>query len=162
MPGSGVATTPPLTELKVKLPGDVIVVGNAEMVRDRRVLREQGEGEHSVAAGRDRAPVRGEAANSAGKRASGGVQPTSGDVPGKADWGWSTTRTGGYYNGRDHSMVCYSAQRIEALREMNPEVDGLLTALAEEIRSVAPTKREGSIRLMAAPADNGRLSEEEA
>jgi hypothetical protein len=31
--------------------------------------------------------------------------------------GWSTTQIGRYYNGRDHSTVCYALRRIEALRE---------------------------------------------
>jgi chromosomal replication initiator protein len=36
---------------------------------------------------------------------------------------WSTTAIGGFYNGRDHSTVCHSIQRVEALRKTNPEVD---------------------------------------
>ena len=36
---------------------------------------------------------------------------------------WSTTMIGRFYNGRDHSTVCYGIQRIEALRESNPDVD---------------------------------------
>src|SRR5581483_5175446 len=53
--------------------------------------------------------------------------------------GWSTTRIGRYYNGRDHSPVCYALKRIAALREADSEVDALLTNLANEIRSAAPT-----------------------
>ena len=53
--------------------------------------------------------------------------------------GWSTTRIGRYYNGRDHSTVCYALKRIAALREADPEVDALLTNLANEIRSAART-----------------------
>ena len=34
--------------------------------------------------------------------------------------GWSTTVIGRFYNGRDHSTVCYGIQRIEALRENDP------------------------------------------
>jgi hypothetical protein len=49
--------------------------------------------------------------------------------------GWSTTRIGKFYNGRDHSTVCYSIRRIEILRECNPEVDGLLTLLQGDIRN---------------------------
>ncbi len=52
--------------------------------------------------------------------------------------GWSTTRIGKYYNGRDHSTVCYALKRIAALREADPEVDALLTNLTNEIRSAAP------------------------
>lgn len=50
--------------------------------------------------------------------------------------GWSTTAIGRFYNGRDHSTVCYALKRVEALRENDPEVDGLLAALASEIRTV--------------------------
>ena len=35
--------------------------------------------------------------------------------------GWSTTVIGRFYNGRDHSTVCYGVQRIASLRESNPE-----------------------------------------
>ena len=41
--------------------------------------------------------------------------------------GWSTTRIGKYYNGRDDSTVCYPLKRIAALRKADPEVDALLT-----------------------------------
>ena len=50
--------------------------------------------------------------------------------------GWSTIAIGRFYNGRDHSTVCYALRRVEALRENDPEVDGLLAALAAEIRGV--------------------------
>jgi hypothetical protein len=43
--------------------------------------------------------------------------------------GWSTTVIGRFYNGRDHSTVCHGIQRIESLRESNPEVDVLLAEL---------------------------------
>ena len=43
--------------------------------------------------------------------------------------GWSTTVIGRFYNGRDHSTVCYGIQRIEFLRESNPEVDVRLAEL---------------------------------
>ncbi len=49
--------------------------------------------------------------------------------------GWSTTRIGKYYNGRDHSTVCYALRRIEVLREADPDIDALLTNLTNEIRS---------------------------
>ena len=60
--------------------------------------------------------------------------------------GWSTTAIGRFYNGRDHSTVCYALKRVEALREIDPDVDGLLAALVNEIRSVGaerviPTER---------------------
>ena len=59
--------------------------------------------------------------------------------------GWSTTAIGRFYNGRDHSTVCYALKRVEALRENDPEVDGLVSALADEIKTTvaAGTGRTG-------------------
>jgi hypothetical protein len=47
--------------------------------------------------------------------------------------GWSTTLIGRFYNGRDHSTVCHGIQRIEALRESDPNVDALLTELKQQL-----------------------------
>src|SRR5262245_45801382 len=47
--------------------------------------------------------------------------------------GWSTTRIGRFYNGRDHSTVCHAIKRIQALRDSNPEVEGLLSSLIQEL-----------------------------
>jgi hypothetical protein len=47
---------------------------------------------------------------------------------------WSTTIIGRFYDGRDHSTVCYALQRIEALRENNPELDALLADLERQLR----------------------------
>lgn len=44
--------------------------------------------------------------------------------------GWSTTEIGRFYNGRDHSTVSYGIQRIESLRESNPDVDAVHSAEA--------------------------------
>ncbi len=52
--------------------------------------------------------------------------------------GWSTTRIGRFYNGRDHSTVCYALKRVSALREDDPEVDGLVASLAGEIQTADP------------------------
>ena len=52
--------------------------------------------------------------------------------------GWSTTRIGQFYNGRDHSTVCYALKRVAALRENDPEVDGLVSSLAGEIKTANP------------------------
>ena len=46
---------------------------------------------------------------------------------------WSTTVIGRFYNGRDHSTVCHGIQRIEALRESNPDVDALLSELRAQL-----------------------------
>ncbi len=40
---------------------------------------------------------------------------------------WSTTVIGRFYNGRDHSTVCHGIQRIEELRDSDPDVDALLS-----------------------------------
>lgn len=49
--------------------------------------------------------------------------------------GWSTRAIGRFYNGRDHSTVCYAIQRIEALREINSEVEALLTAFENRLKA---------------------------
>lgn len=46
---------------------------------------------------------------------------------------WTTTIIGRFYNGRDHSTVCYGIQRIEALREADPDVDALITDLKRQL-----------------------------
>src|SRR5690349_9962388 len=46
---------------------------------------------------------------------------------------WSTTVIGRFYNGRDHSTVCYGIQRIEALRESDPDIDALIADLKHEL-----------------------------
>jgi hypothetical protein len=61
--------------------------------------------------------------------------------------GWSTTRIGRFYNGRDHSTVCYAVKRVAALREDDPEVDGLVSSLEGEIKT-------------AEPKENGRMDTE--
>lgn len=52
--------------------------------------------------------------------------------------GWSTTRIGRFYNGRDHSTVCHALKRVAARREDDPEVDGLVSSLAAEIKTAGP------------------------
>ena len=46
---------------------------------------------------------------------------------------WSTTVIGRFYNGRDHSTVCHSIQRIEELRDSDPDVDALLRELKAQL-----------------------------
>jgi len=46
---------------------------------------------------------------------------------------WSTTVIGRFYNDRDHSTVCYGIQRIEALRESDPDVDALIADLKTQL-----------------------------
>jgi hypothetical protein len=68
--------------------------------------------------------------------------------------GWSTTAIGRFYNGRDHSTVCYSIQRIKIVREINRKVDQLLRNLEKALQDPQPSladssclKRPASIRL---------------
>lgn len=46
---------------------------------------------------------------------------------------WSTTEIGRFYNGRDHSTVCHSIQRIEALREADPDLGALPSELKAQL-----------------------------
>jgi hypothetical protein len=46
---------------------------------------------------------------------------------------WTVTIIGRFYNGRDHSTVCYAIQRIEALGESDPQVEALLTDLKHQL-----------------------------
>jgi hypothetical protein len=46
---------------------------------------------------------------------------------------WSTTVIGRFYNGRDHSTVCHGIQRIEQLRESDPDIDALLSELKAQL-----------------------------
>ena len=46
---------------------------------------------------------------------------------------WSTTEIGRFYNGRDHSTVCYGIQRIDEMRDSDPEVDSLLSELRAQL-----------------------------
>jgi hypothetical protein len=50
---------------------------------------------------------------------------------GKHVGGWSTTRIGHFYHGRDHSTVCYAIRRIESLRHRDSAVDALILRLSE-------------------------------
>jgi hypothetical protein len=47
--------------------------------------------------------------------------------------GWSTTRIGRFYNDRDHATVCHAIKRIQALRDSNTEVEGLVSSLIQEL-----------------------------
>jgi hypothetical protein len=53
---------------------------------------------------------------------------------GKHVGGWSTTRIGRFYNGRDHSTVCYAIRRIESLRHIDPAVDAVIVRLIQLCR----------------------------
>jgi hypothetical protein len=47
--------------------------------------------------------------------------------------GWSTTRIGWFYNGRDHSTVCHAIKRIQALRDSSADLEALLSSLIQEL-----------------------------
>jgi hypothetical protein len=76
--------------------------------------------------------------------------------------GWSTTRIGGFYNGRDHSTVCYALKRVAALREDDPEVDCLVSSLAAEIRTSEPKGNGRTDAECQTPADAKDLRFNEA
>jgi hypothetical protein len=46
---------------------------------------------------------------------------------------WSTTRIGKFYNGRHHTTVLYSIEKIESLREKDASLDALLELLCAEL-----------------------------
>jgi Bacterial dnaA protein helix-turn-helix len=59
---------------------------------------------------------------------------------------WSTAVIGRFYNGRDHSTVCHGIQRIEELRDSDPEVDVLLSELkAQLVKQSEPPQSIGPI-----------------
>jgi hypothetical protein len=68
--------------------------------------------------------------------------------------GWSTTRIGRFYNGRDHSTVCHAAKRIEVLPKSHAEVEKLLSTLTGEIQSAISEQSkicQSPVSLTAAP-----------
>jgi hypothetical protein len=72
--------------------------------------------------------------------------------------GWSTTRIGRFYNGRDHSTVCHSIRRIETMRDDNPELDALLRAMHNELRNT-PTVPDGDGGGRPGPLDGALFDE---
>jgi hypothetical protein len=59
---------------------------------------------------------------------------------------WSTPRIGKFYNGRHHTTVLWAVKRISTMRTRDPELDGLLSTLTEEIRG-QPNGPPGNDRL---------------
>jgi hypothetical protein len=51
---------------------------------------------------------------------------------------WSTTVIGRFYNGRDHSTVVHGIQRIESMRESDPDLDTLISDLKRSLTDVDP------------------------
>ncbi len=52
--------------------------------------------------------------------------------------GWTTTRIGKFYNGRDHSTVYHSIRRVEVMRDGDPELDAQLSSMAKDLRNIEP------------------------
>jgi hypothetical protein len=50
--------------------------------------------------------------------------------------GWSTTRIGKFYNGRDHSTVCHAIARVQELRKADADMDALIRSLAQACKDV--------------------------
>ncbi len=57
---------------------------------------------------------------------------------------WTTTIIGRFYNGRDHSTVCYCIQKIEKLVQSNPEIE----ALVADLRKLLVTDSENGLSTM--------------
>ena len=72
---------------------------------------------------------------------------------------WSTTVIGRFYGGRDHSTVVHSIQRIEAMREVDPELDVLLCDLKSRIGAAAENGEEPQRRSLVATGSAERKSD---
>lgn len=72
---------------------------------------------------------------------------------------WSTTVIGRFYNGRDHSTVCYGIQRIESLRESDPEVDALISELKQKLGASAEQPQPAPPAPLAMPPRKHHLCE---
>ena len=71
---------------------------------------------------------------------------------------WSTTVIGRFYNGRDHSTVCHGIQRIEELRDSDPDVDALLTELKRQLIDSSQKKMQQMFGLICVPNSRPSLS----
>ncbi len=63
---------------------------------------------------------------------------------------WSTTVIGRFYNGRDHSTVCHGIQRIEELRDCDPDIDALLAELKRQLidsSQQTPSQRSSTVSI---------------
>jgi chromosomal replication initiation ATPase DnaA len=50
---------------------------------------------------------------------------------------WSTPKIGKLYNGRHHTTVLYSIEKIESLREKDASLDGLLDSLCADLSALS-------------------------
>ena len=69
---------------------------------------------------------------------------------------WSTKVIGRFYNGRDHSTVCYGIKRIEALRQSDPEVDALVMDLTRRLCVDGKLSLTGEVLQSVSPVDLNR------
>lgn len=74
---------------------------------------------------------------------------------------YSTTAIGRFYNGRDHSTVCHGIQRIESLREHDPEVDALVSDLARRLEAAPGGAESGHLHCVLNPPVRFRLGRAE-
>jgi hypothetical protein len=77
--------------------------------------------------------------------------------------GWSVKKIGKFYNGRHHTTVCYAIRRIESLREVNADVDSLVTVLIDQIKSARarePSRRGHLMRRIAVTESDLPITEE--
>lgn len=74
---------------------------------------------------------------------------------------WSTKIIGRFYGGRDHSTVCYGIQKVEALRESNPDFDALLSELEYELTSIRKGKSQPENKMASSQANLSRAEIEE-
>jgi Bacterial dnaA protein helix-turn-helix len=74
---------------------------------------------------------------------------------------WSTKIIGRFYGGRDHSTVCHGIQKIEALRENNPDFDSLLSELKYELTSVTNAKPQAQNQIASSQVSLNRAEIEE-
>lgn len=58
---------------------------------------------------------------------------------------WSTTVIGRFYGGRDHSTVVHAIQRIEVMRDAEPDLDVLLSNLKSRIGTQVDTSNESAV-----------------
>ena len=72
---------------------------------------------------------------------------------------WSTTIIGRFYGGRDHSTVCYGIQRIECLKETDPEFDILLADLKHQLIDHADNELAAVINPVLVNPKQTRLSD---
>jgi hypothetical protein len=61
--------------------------------------------------------------------------------------GWSTTAIGRFYNGRDHSTVCYSIKQVESKCQRSPQFAQLIEELRSAIASGSDLPPQSSVSL---------------